>query len=179
MKSILLACVLILCLLPVSAGRANSQVAPPLVFGPAPSPSQITWQKREFSAFLHFSMNTFTDKEWGYGDEPESLFMPTAFDAGSIVRTLRMAGMNSVILTCKHHDGFCLWPTSTTEHSVKKSPWMNGKGDVVKEIADACRGLGVGFGVYCSPWDRNSKEYGRPEYIEIYRAQLTELLSNY
>jgi alpha-L-fucosidase len=124
-------------------------------------------------------MNTFTDKEWGYGDEPESLFMPAAFDARSIVRTLKEAGMKSVILTCKHHDGFCLWPTSTTEHSVKKSPWRNGKGDVVKEIADACRELGLGFGVYLSPWDRNNGAYGKPGYISIYRAQLTELLSNY
>jgi alpha-L-fucosidase len=174
MKSVILPVVLL-----VTIGAAESQVESPSLFGPAPSPSQIAWQKLEYSAFLHFSMNTFTDKEWGYGDEPESLFMPSAFDAESIVRTVKDARMKSVILTCKHHDGFCLWPTATTEHSVKKSPWKNGRGDVVKEISDACRVLGLGFGVYLSPWDRNSGEYGRPEYLNIYRKQLTELLSNY
>src|SRR6185436_18884244 len=117
MKSVLL-CFLLM----ASAASAASQDGAPPAYGPAPSPPQIAWQKFEYSAFLHFSMNTFTDKEWGYGDEPESLFMPTAFDAESIVRTLKDAGMKSVILTCKHHDGFCLWPTATTEHSVKKSP---------------------------------------------------------
>ena len=169
----------ILSVLLISAGAADSQVEPPRAFGPVPSPAQVTWQKLEYSAFLHFSMNTFTDKEWGYGDEPESLFMPTAFDAASMVRTLKEAGMKSVILTCKHHDGFCLWPTATTDHSVKKSPWRNGRGDVVQEISDACRDLDLGFGVYLSPWDRNNAYYGRPEYLDIYRKQLSELLTNY
>ena len=152
---------------------------PPAPYGPVPSARQLARQTDEFYGFLHFTVNTFTDREWGNGDEEEKVFNPTNFDAGQIVRAAKMAGMKCLILTCKHHDGFCLWPSAYTEHSVKNSNWKNGKGDVVKEISDACRKYGLKFGVYLSPWDRNNAKYATPEYITYYRNQLRELLTHY
>lgn len=133
----------------------------------------------EFYGFLHFSINTFTDKEWGYGDESPAIFNPTDFDAEQIVATAAAAGMKGLILTCKHHDGFCLWPSKYTEHSVKNSPWRNGRGDVVQEIVTSCRKHRLKFGIYLSPWDRNHKDYGRSEYLNYFRNQLRELLTSY
>src|ERR1022692_420784 len=154
-------------------------VEPPTPYGPVPSARQIQWADMEFIGFAHFTVNTFTDREWGNGDESEKVFNPTDFDAGQIVGAARDAGMKELILTAKHHDGFCLWPSKFTEHSVKNSPWKNGQGDVVKEISAACRRYGIRFGVYLSPWDRNHKDYGHPEYLTYYRSQLRELLTHY
>jgi alpha-L-fucosidase len=154
-------------------------VAAPKPYGAVPSARQMHWHEMETTAFLHFTVNTFTNKEWGYGDEDPNIFNPTAFDADAIVEALAAAGMRGVILTCKHHDGFCLWPTKTTDHSIRQSAWRNGQGDVVRDVSAAARRRGLGFGVYLSPWDRNNPAYGTPEYIRIYRRQLTELLTGY
>ncbi len=146
---------------------------------PKPSARQLAWQQLETTAFLHFTVNTYTDKEWGDGTESPSIFNPTQFDARQMVKTLRDAGFKMAIITAKHHDGFCLWPSKYTQHSVKNSPWKNGQGDVVKEIADACREYGIKFGFYLSPWDQHEPTYGTNKYNDFYKNQLKELLTNY
>jgi alpha-L-fucosidase len=158
---------------------ALAAVEPPAPYGPVPTQRQLEWEQMEFVGFAHFTVDTFTGKEWGYGDEKETVFNPSDFDANQIVGVARKAGMKELILTCKHHDGFCLWPSKFTEHSVKHSPWLDGRGDVVKEISRACHEQGLKFGIYLSPWDRNSSLYGTPAYVTYYRNQLTELLTGY
>lgn len=145
-----------------------------------PTPQQLAWQQMELTAFLHFGINTFTGNEWGSGSDDPQLFNPTELDCEQWVRVLRDAGFKMVILTAKHHDGFCLWPTSTTEYSVKHSAWRNGEGDVVAELRAACDKYDMKFGLYLSPWDCNAECYGdSPRYNQLYVAQLTELLTNY
>ncbi len=162
----------------ISSAQTKKTSAPrPLL--PIPSKEQIEWHEMETNAFVHFTTNTFTGLEWGYGDEKESIFNPTALDARQWASTLKETGFKTLILTTKHHDGFCLWPSKYTEHSIKNSPYKNGKGDLVKETAEACKEYGLKFGVYLSPWDRNHPEYGRPAYLDYYRNQLKELFSNY
>ena len=145
-----------------------------------PSARQIAYENMEFFCFIHFTVNTFTGSEWGDGTEPESIFNPTELDARQWAKTAAEGGMKGLILTCKHHDGFCLWPSKYTEHSIKNSPYKNGKGDIVRETAEACREFGLKFGVYLSPWDRNNSNYGKgKEYDDYYLNQLTELLTEY
>lgn len=145
-----------------------------------PSKRQLCYENMEFFCFIHFTVNTFTGREWGDGTEPESIFDPTELDAEQWAKTAAEGGMKGLILTCKHHDGFCLWPSKYTEHSIKNSPYKNGKGDIVKETAAACKKYGLKFGVYLSPWDRNNESYGRgKEYDDYYINQLTELLTQY
>ena len=144
-----------------------------------PTPQQLAWQQTELSAFLHFGVNTFTDREWGEGTESPKIFNPTKFDADKIVKTLKNVGFKRVIITAKHHDGFCLWQTAQTEHSIKNALYKNGKGDIVKELSETCKKFDVKFGVYLSPWDRHEPSYGTAAYNDYYKKQLRELLTNY
>ena len=158
-------------------GTAQSKAPAPV--HPIPTRAQIEWQELETYAFVHFGLNTFNDLEWGYGNTPAKTFAPERLDTEQWVRTLKRAGMKGVILTAKHHDGFCLWPTKTTEYSVKNSPWKDGQGDLVRELSESCRKHGLLFGLYLSPWDRNSQYYGQPEYQKIFHEQIKELTTQY
>ena len=154
----------------------KAQIAPCV---PLPNANQLRWQDMEMYAFIHYSLNTYTDQEWGFGNEDPKLFNPSSLDCRQWARVCKQSGMRGIIFTAKHHCGFCMWPSAYTEYSVKNSPWKDGKGDVVRELAEACREEGLEFAVYLSPWDRNHPEYGRPEYVTYFRNQLRELLTNY
>jgi alpha-L-fucosidase len=156
-----------------------SKTEAPAPLGPVPSENQMRWQEMEYYAFVHFSLNTYTDQSWGYGNEDINLFNPEKLDCRQWARICKDAGMKGIILTAKHHSGFCLWPSKYTEYSVKNAPWKNGNGDVVREMAEACKEYGLKLGIYVSPWDRNHPDYGKPEYITYFRNQIKELLTNY
>lgn len=176
MKRHIATTLIVLCAL---MGHAQKRIQPPAPVGPLPSPSQVAWQQMETYAFVHFGLNTFNDREWGYGDSPLQSFNPARLDCRQWARVAKQAGMKGIIITAKHHDGFCLWPTKLTDYCIRNTPYKDGQGDIVGELADACREEGLKLGIYLSPWDRNQATYGTPEYVEYFYAQLTELLTRY
>jgi len=151
----------------------------PKPYGALPSDRQLAWHELDMYGLVHFTPTTFENKEWGYGDANPSIFNPKEFDADKIVAAIKAGGLKGMIFVSKHHDGFCLFPSKTTDYNISKSPFRDGKGDMVKEFEQACRKAGLQFGVYCSPWDRNNSKYGTYEYVNIYREQLKELYTNY
>ena len=173
------ASLLILCGIALLAVSCLKTAVPPAPVLPVPSERQLAWHELEQYAFIHFTTNTFTGKEWGYGDEKADIFNPSEINTDQWAQTIKDAGLKGIVLTCKHHDGFCLWPSAYTDHSVKSSKWKGGKGDVVKEVHESCNKYGLKFGVYLSPWDRHYAGYGTPSYIEYYRNQLRELFTDY
>jgi alpha-L-fucosidase len=156
---------------------ASAQSVKP--FGAIPSPSQLKWHELEYYMFIHFGPNTFTNQEWGTGLEDPKVFNPTKLDCQQWAKTAKQAGMKAIIITAKHHDGFCLWPSAYSKHTVRESLWKNGQGDVLKELSAACKAEGLKFGVYLSPWDRNHPQYGTPEYNTVFANMLKEVLGNY
>lgn len=154
-------------------------VAPPEPYGAIPSERHLAWHPMEYYAFVHFNINTFSDLEWGHGEEDPAIFNPTQLDCRQWAKIFKDAGMTGIVITAKHHDGFCLWPSAYTEHDVSNSPWKDGKGDVLRELADACKEYGLKMGVYMSPWDRNNPTYGTPEYNQYFMNQMTEVLTGY
>ncbi len=175
-KMLLWAVALMLAFLP-SAPMSGQEVV--TACGPVPNENQLRWHDMEMYAFIHYSLNTYTDEEWGFGNEPLELFNPSDLDCRQWARVCKQSGMKGIIFTAKHHCGFCMWPSKYTEYSVKNTPWKQGRGDVVRLLADACKEEGLKFAVYLSPWDRNHKDYGRPEYVTYFRNQLRELLTQY
>ena len=163
-------------LINMAAGFCQTAPAP---YGALPSKAQLNWHEMAMYCIIHFGVDTYTDKEWGFGDEDPAIFNPSHFDAGQIVGAAKAGGFKGVVIVAKHHDGLCIWPTKTTEHNISHTKWKNGKGDMVKEYQLACEKLGMQMGLYCSPWDRNSPYYGQKEYVEIYRNQIKELYTNY
>lgn len=159
--------------------QEKQEVKAPQAVGPTPSKEQLAWHNMEMNAFIHFTTNTFTGKEWGFGDESPEIFNPTDIDVDQWMETLKKAGFKGVILTAKHHDGFALYPSDYTEHDIVNSPYKNGEGDLVKEVAQSAREHGLKFGVYLSPWDRNREDYGEKSFVEYYRNQLKEVFTNY
>jgi len=143
-------------------------------FGPTPTKGQLAWHDKEFYLFMHFGPNTFTDLEWGHGSEDPNVFNPTAIDCNQWASIAKAAGAKGIIITAKHHDGFCLWPSKFSKHTVRESKWMNGKGDVLKMLSEACKKQGIEMGVYISPWDRNHPDYGTPKYNEVYINTMKE-----
>lgn len=172
-KTILLALTLL------SAGATLAQNTPPQPFGPCPTPQQVRWQRMEMNMFCHFGPNTFSGLEWGEGTETEDMFNPTQLDCNQWAAVARTAGFRGIIITAKHHDGFCLWPNPASQHTVKQSSWRDGKGDVLKELSQACQKANLKFGVYISPWDRNAPTYGTPEYNNTFRQTLDHALTHY
>ena len=162
---------LLLCI--CMAGRTQSP------FEPLPAAKQLAWQNAPFYLFVHFGPNTFTDLEWGKGSENEEIFNPTAMDCRQWCRIAKAAGASGIIITAKHHDGFCLWPSAYSKHTVAQSKWKNGKGDVLQELSDACREYGLSFGVYLSPWDRNHPAYGTAAYNEVFINMMKEVVAQY
>lgn len=155
------------------------QVAPPEPYGAVPSENQLKWQQMEYYMFVHFGPNTFTGVEWGDGKENPEVFNPSALDCRQWAATAKAAGMKGIIITAKHHDGFCLWPSQYSTHTVRESKWKEGKGDVLRELSDACKEYQLAFGVYLSPWDQNHPTYGTPEYNQVFVRTLAEVLGNY
>ena len=178
------ALLLILCLLGVAIQAQNHSpkakpAGTPAPYGPVPTPAQVAWQRMEMNMFCHFGPNTFTGLEWGEGTEPEDIFNPTALDCDQWVNVAKQAGFGGIILTAKHHDGFCLWPNPASTHTVRESAWRDGTGDVLKELSEACERGGVKFGIYISPWDRNAPTYGTPAYNKVFLKTLRNAHTNY
>ncbi len=172
-KKIVAFILLTLSILSISNSKAQEK------FGPTPSAQQLAWQEKEFYLFMHFGPNTFTNLEWGKGSEDPNVFNPTQIDCNQWARIAKASGAKGIIITAKHHDGFCLWPSKFSTHTVRESKWMNGKGDVIKMLSEACKKAGIEMGVYISPWDRNHPKYGTPAYNDIYIQTMKELLTGY